>query len=154
MMRVARVWRVFGFLFLFCLSGQLLEGSQERQIRLPKVDLENVTLDEAIDYLRAESRRLSLFETGINFVINTRRMPALARELRFSIEAVDVKFEHVVWAICRRLGIGYRIDRSAVYLSSRKHLGLPTAPTIELRGVKDGAPRGEYYVFLVRAEKG
>jgi hypothetical protein len=46
-------------------------GSRLDRIIIPKVDLRNVTVEEAIEFLRRETKRLDPEGAGVNFVLKT-----------------------------------------------------------------------------------
>jgi hypothetical protein len=116
------------------------------------VDIENATLEEALKAISKASAKESRLGR-MNFVIDARNIPESALNTRFSMSTPRVPAEHIVWAICRRLGIGYRVDPYAVFISSRQRAPLRPPPTRALAKIKDGGRLEGYLVLFVSQPK-
>lgn len=89
------------------------------QIRLPRVDFENISIYEAINYLRLRSAELDVTESdpskkGVNFVLYLPKdmTPPYIDKLQMT----DVSFEEMLKEICSKTGMRYELDPYSVIL--------------------------------------
>jgi hypothetical protein len=89
------------------------------QIRLPRVDFENTSIHEAIDFLRLRSAELDVTSIdsgrkGINFVVH------IPKEMETpyidKLQIRDASFEEVLKEICSKTGMRYELDPYSVIL--------------------------------------
>jgi hypothetical protein len=89
------------------------------QIRLPNINFENITIYDAIDYLRLRSAEMHMGENdpklkGINFVVYVPEGMEISvvDELRLR----DVSIEEALKEICSKTGMRYELDSYSVIL--------------------------------------
>ena len=92
-----------------------------RSIIIPSIQFENVSIEEAVDFLRARSAELDTTETdpqkkGINFVILTPAADANIGKLNLR----NVSIGRVLQYICQMTDHQYTVDDSAVMLRRQK----------------------------------
>lgn len=92
------------------------------KIRLPSVNFENTSIEEAIDYLRYRSVELNVTEPdrikkGINFVGYLPK--GMAPPYIDKLQMTDVSFEEVLKEICGKTGMRYELDPYSVILVPR-----------------------------------
>lgn len=94
-----------------------------RNIVIPMVDLEQVSIEEAIDFIRAQSRELdttalNAVDKGINIVLNlgdgTSPITAQIRAARFDLKVQNVPVEQLLKMICDQTRTLYVVDEFAV----------------------------------------
>jgi hypothetical protein len=89
------------------------------QIRIPRVQFENISFEDAVDFLRIKFTEMHLAEVdsahkGINFVAYVpkgREIPSLDR-----LELQDVPVEEVLKQICEKAGMRYVLDPYSVII--------------------------------------
>ncbi len=115
-------------------------------VRFPSVHLKDVTLEQAIQCLRESE---STHQGPMNLIIDTSHIsPALlARKLSFDED--NITAEELIFAICKRFGVGYKMEPYAILISGRERVHLPDPPTRRVEGLPDGAPPKRYVVFVV-----
>jgi hypothetical protein len=118
----------------------------------PTVEFEDATLETFIEAFRLYTSRLDCERrTNVNVILDTHRLTAAQLSARISIREKDITMEEVLYAVCKGLGIGYRVDAHAVVISSREHAGLPKPPSKRVASVPDG--RVTAYVVIVGRDK-
>ncbi len=86
-----------------------------RSIVFPKVDLQGVTLDEVVEYLRIQSRDLDSEKKGVSFVV---RAPPEAKAKTVTLNLNNAPLEELLRYITEMTGTAYRIDEFAVNITS------------------------------------
>jgi general secretion pathway protein D len=98
-------------------------GELVRTIIIPSIDLEQVSIEEAIDYLRARSIELDTTVTdptqrGVNFVLNLGNDAAgpgqQVRAIRFDLKVNNVPLEKALAYVCDQTRTQYTVDDFAV----------------------------------------
>ncbi len=89
------------------------------QIRLPRVDFENTSIHEAIDFLRLRSAELDVTSIdagrkGINFVLYIPK--GMETPYIDKLQIRDASFEEVLKEICSKTGMRYELDAYSVIL--------------------------------------
>jgi hypothetical protein len=89
------------------------------QIRLPRVDFENTSIHEAIDFLRLRSAELDITSIdagrkGINFVLYIPK--GMETPYIDKLQIRDASFEEVLKEICSKTGMRYELDAYSVIL--------------------------------------
>ena len=94
-----------------------------RTIMIPSIDLEQVSIEEAIDYLRSRSIELDTTTTdpalkGVNFVLNLGNDPTgpgqQVRAIRFDLKVNNVPLEKALAYVCDQTRTQYTVDDFAV----------------------------------------
>ncbi|QIF01115.1 hypothetical protein [Roseimicrobium sp. ORNL1] len=139
-------------LLLACSCGFFTASAhQEVQFVLRKVDIQDLTLREALDYLRNASRKLWYDDTPINVVLDTSRLTPAQLTSKITLQGEDMTFREIFHAISKGLGIGYRMDDYACFISSRAYAGLPQPPSGRAALVQDRAVKA--YVLIIGKPK-
>lgn len=121
-------------------------------IVIPTVDFDDCTLEVLVESFRVYAgTRHDRDEERINIVLDTRRLSAAQLGARITLHERNMTAEEVLYAVCKGLGIGYRVDAHAVVISSRSHVGLPDPPSKRVENVPDGRITG--YVVIVGRDK-
>jgi hypothetical protein len=89
------------------------------QIRLPRVDFENTSIHEVIDFLRLRSAELDVTSIdtgrkGINFVVYIPK--GMETPYIDKLQMSDSSFEEVLKEICAKTGMRYELDPYSVIL--------------------------------------
>jgi len=96
---------------------------QMRSIIFPSVDLEGVGIEEAVDFIRQQSRQLDTTTTdpvakGFNIVLNLGRADSeigqKVRAIRFDLKVKNVPVETLLKYICDQTRTQYNIDEFAI----------------------------------------
>jgi general secretion pathway protein D len=96
---------------------------QLRTIIFPSVDLEGVGIEEAVDFIRQQSRQLDTtttnpLEKGFNIVMNLGRADSeigqKVREIRFDLKLKNVPVETILKYICDQTRTQYNVDEFAI----------------------------------------
>lgn len=96
---------------------------QLRSIIFPSVDLEGVGIEEAVDFIRQQSRQLDTTTTdpvakGFNIVLNLGRQDSeigqKVRAIRFDLKLKNVPVETILKYICDQTRTQYNIDEFAI----------------------------------------
>lgn len=119
-------------------------------ITLPLVDLDNVSLAQAVSAIKREVSHLQGGKGVLNVVVHSERLSSGEPERRFSFRAANVTIKEAVYAICKATGAGYRIEPFAIVISARSHVGLPRAPSERVAKIPDGAPPRRFLFFTLR----
>ncbi len=91
------------------------------------VELHEVTLEEALQFLRERSRKDDLYGEGLNIVLESSRLSPVQRRVRFSLVADEVEYRDLVYALCHRLGLGCRMDPYAIVFGPGGKIAKPRA---------------------------
>lgn len=111
-------------------------------IIIPRIEFQDTTVEEAIDFLRLRAVELDSLESdagrkGVNFVIRHPRPapaegvaapPLLIRELKLR----NVPLGRAIQYICELSHLRYTVDDTAVILAPRNEIGAPGKRTAEL----------------------
>lgn len=141
-------------LLMGCSFGPITASAhQEVQLVPRNVDIQELTLREAVDYLRNESRKLWYDDTPINVVLDTSRLTPAQITSKITLQGEDMTFREIFHVISKGLGIGYRMDDHACFISSHAYAGLPQPPSdrAALAPVQDSAVKA--YVLLIGKPK-
>lgn len=105
------------------------------------IDLEDVSLKEAVDYLRAKSQQLDIGEQdvtkrGFNFVINRAPQKAgedaaqepIIRELRLKNISLGV----VLKEICAQINHSYHVDETIIVISPQQEVAAKPAVPVDV----------------------
>ena len=95
------------------------------------LNLEDVTLEQALDEIRSISRKDDPRGTGLNIILLKTELSPIQTSARFSLQAKNVLYTDLFYAISKRLGLGYRIEQHAVVVASGSKIGLPPPKTEE-----------------------
>lgn len=106
-------------------SGQI--GRKLDRIIIPRVNFRDALVESALDFLRDETRRLDPEKKGVNIVPN---IPDDIKKRKITLDLVDVSAADLLRYIAEVGGFRYRIERSAVLISSDEPVkpGTPAAP--------------------------
>ncbi len=90
-----------------------------RRLYIPSIDLDQNTVEEAVEYLRIKSRELDVTTTdpnkkGVNFIP---RLPATGTLPRITLNLSNVPLEVAVKAVADQAGLRMRVDSHAVIIS-------------------------------------
>ncbi len=101
------------------LSAQRYMRAKLQHIILPVVDLQDVTVDQAIDLLRSRTRELDTLELdpmkkGINFVVRSPNQPS-SKTIR-SLQLRNVPLEVALRQICDMTQLRYKLEDGIVVL--------------------------------------
>jgi hypothetical protein len=91
---------------------------QKLQIKIPEINFNETTVDEAVEFLRTRSIELDPERTGINFLVRRPRGVNQAPN-RFIIDnlvARDFTFKEALDAVCMKTNLKYQVDEFAVTL--------------------------------------
>ena len=93
---------------------------------IKNLDLHDVSLDEAVEQIRGFSKADDKpYGYGLNIVIYKKDMIDLQKTARFSLVAENAKYIDVIYAICKRLGLGYRLEPYAIVIGPGHLIKLP-----------------------------
>jgi hypothetical protein len=109
------------------------------EIILPQIDFEDVSLTEAIEYLRIKSRNPDRRKRGVNFLLTDQRA---ASQKRFSLALADVPVTEAMHKIAAVTGWKVRFDPRVAVLTRGPHLPAPR-PAVQSPLVE----RASYIVF-------
>ena len=102
-------------------GGAVTAGGREhlerklRDLRVPHVEFNNATLDEAIEYLRVTSRNIDPDGRGVDFILNLEQD---ARNRPLSLNLTNVPLEELLRYMTQQAGATYRIETNAVVIGS------------------------------------
>lgn len=82
---------------------------------------------EALQEIRKLSQQDDLAGQGLNIVLLSEGMNPIQTNARFSLVAEDVEYFDLFYAICNRLGLGYRMDSHALVFASANQIAQPHA---------------------------
>jgi hypothetical protein len=123
-------------------------------LRFPTVQFKDATLPEVISSLRRQMAQGCYDLVGKrplewNVLLDEARLTPEQLAARISIDETDITAEELLYALCKGLGVGYRVDAYAVLISSRANVGLPKPPSSRVARVPDGLPRKQL-IFIGR----
>ena len=90
-----------------------------------------MTLAQALDEIRAISRKDDAEGMGLNIVLIPQGLAPVQINSRITVRVKGVTYTNLFHAICKRLGLGYRIDPYAVVFGSGNKIALPVPKTAE-----------------------
>jgi len=120
-MRMAR-----GLLRALVLSATLLAlcgraGSLERKlvdIRFGKVELEEISVEEAVEFLRQESKELDPDHVGVNFLLRAgEKGPGIFKQRKVSLSFVNLPLGEVIRYLCLVAGLQFAVEDAAVVIA-------------------------------------
>jgi len=127
-MRALHVLGVLLVLPCFCLRGPAAErgvvrseSALERKTHsliIPKIDVDEITIQDFVDLLRDETRKQDPDHTGVNFFLRfdpNREQEIKQRQVTLSFTNLPV--EEIVRYLCLATGLKYRIEASAVVIA-------------------------------------
>ncbi len=95
-----------------------------------------MTLVEALDRFRAISiQDDEIYGDGINVVLHIETLADIQKKTRISLKADNVGYTDFIYAICKRLGLGFRLDSNALVIAGGNHIKLMKPPTRTAMGV-------------------
>ncbi|TLD69304.1 hypothetical protein FEM03_18195 [Phragmitibacter flavus] len=86
-----------------------------RTLILPRVTLQDASLDEVIEFLRIRSREIDPTRQGISFVL---KVPAEARNKTITLDLGEIPLDEVLRYATQNTGTVYRVDDYAVTITS------------------------------------
>ena len=110
------------------LPGGMTVAAKLDRITIPKLTLDQVSLDEALDYLRLRASEGDVFEPdpalrGVNFTVNLgppdSEVATRIRGMRFDLQLTDVPLSQVLKYITEITGTSYTTDDFAVLITPR-----------------------------------
>lgn len=105
----------------------------------PTVQFEENTLKKLVDEFDFYTSKIDCGRrVKVNVVLDTSRLAAAQLSALISVHEKDITLEEMLCAICKGLGIGYRMDAHAIFISSRVYVGLPNPPSKRVAMVRDG----------------
>jgi len=107
-----------------------IQASQKlKSPSIEQLDLQDVTLEQALDQIMGISRKDDPTGVGLNISLIKDDLAPIQIDSRFSLQAKDVLYSDLLYAISKRLGLGYRIERHAIVIASGNKIGLPPPKT-------------------------
>jgi hypothetical protein len=110
-------------------SGVAYLQEKLRRIIIPKIDFEDITVEEAVDFLRSRAAELDMIETdpgrkGINFLIRQTEGEAGPGSYRIkSLRLTNVPIGEALKYICEAAKLRYKSDDYAVTLGAITEMG-------------------------------
>jgi hypothetical protein len=95
-------------------------------IVIPRVNFRDALVENALDFLRDETRRLDRDKKGVNIVPN---LPEETKKRKVTLDLVDVSAAELLKYISEVGGFRYRVERSAVIIYSDEPARPAAAPT-------------------------
>lgn len=124
----------------------LMPSSEGTQISRGPVfetfEIQDLNLQSAFRTIVERSRAVDPEGIGVNIVIDAASLADAQLTAQITLSVKDVRVSDLVWAICKRLGLGIRVDSNALYITSggKTRLSPPPSPaaaklveTIELK---------------------
>lgn len=115
----------------FVILGRACATEKSHPLKIGQLNLQEVTLEQALDQIRAVSKKDDHDGIGLNIVLDTQGLAPVQTHSRITVRVTGVAYTNVFYAICKRLGLGYRIDPYAVVFGSGSKIALPTPRTAE-----------------------
>lgn len=107
---------------LRALVDSQIRNSPTRELRerlnrivIPRVNFKDALVEATLDFLRDESRRLDRTGKGVNLVV---LLPESVRKRKITLDLIDARASDVLDYIAEGGGFKYRIERSAVVITS------------------------------------
>ncbi len=86
---------------------------------LERVEFDDATIEEVVDFLTAKSKQLDVTGKGINFVLNLDPADQVARNARVNLSLRNVPLAEVLKHVTQDTGTSFRADAFAVKIVSR-----------------------------------
>ncbi|RBP45114.1 hypothetical protein DES53_103111 [Roseimicrobium gellanilyticum] len=133
-------------------SDQEYSVNTIRHAPFPTVQFEDITFEALIDNFWQFTSKIDCGRrVNLSFVLDRSRLTEAQLQSRITIREKDMTLEELLYAVCKRLGVGYRMDEHAIFISSRDYVGLPEPPSKRVAAVPDG--RVTAYVIIVGRDK-
>jgi general secretion pathway protein D len=86
-----------------------------RTLMLPRVTLQDASLEEVVEFLRIRSREVDPAKRGVDFVL---KVPAEARNKTITLDLSEIPLDEVLRYATQNTGTVYRVDDYAVTITS------------------------------------
>ena len=86
-----------------------------KSIRVPRVQFNNVTIGEAVEYFQMKSRELDPTKRGVNIIA---KIPEGADKVAFSLDLTDVPLDVALGYAVRMTNLSMRVEPHAVVIAS------------------------------------
>lgn len=103
-------------------AGESVQNKLDKLI-INRVEMKDVTIGEAVDYLRKTSRELDPEKSGVNFVFSD----VDQNGARIDVDLADLPLGEALKYICLSAGVAYRVEKYAVVITNRAKKESPGA---------------------------
>lgn len=86
-------------------------------IEIPRVNFRDALVENAIEFVRQELRRLDPEKKGVNIVVN---LPSEVKQRTVTLDLIDVSAAEVLKYMAEVGGFVYRVDRSVVFITTKE----------------------------------
>jgi hypothetical protein len=100
-------------------SGKNTMLAWATKLKLPKIELEDATIEEVVQFVRIKSRELSKGAWEPNFIV---RLPEGEEAPRISLSLRNVPVNYIVKAMAEASGLAVRYDKHAILLAPADQL--------------------------------